>query len=326
MPGEIVPSGKVEGSAECGARSAAHRVPSDHGNGDLDRRFACMASFDGNSLMLVRSPDCGGGVEGKWLGVLEQVSDPGCVIPTQVNDERPEGGARCEERTVKFRVSNNETHGDFNEDIACTRPVDGNAAIAVRGLECDGGVEGMEEVNDSRSVIPRKGVGGDQGPDSPSLSEKEVKEELKRLVRRVVDRLRHRKEVLVVRNEADLPLQRLCAADEEELGTVSEAMPSPESSPAEAAMAAEDRGVWLLFKWTFVRFLKGDKEVGNVFECISEGLAKRGEIAKRLGMSPLAVKNAMKRLDRKLLEFQKSDRSGFARRFVEALEGPRARK
>jgi hypothetical protein len=125
----------------------------------------------------------------------------------------------------------------------------------------------------------------------------ELKRGLERLIVRQVDRLRHLKENAVLRNEGDLtPLATTKDGDLR----IREALDGKSTRPDQVAAEVEKRTELARFKRRARAMLGADRDAQGIFSCLCEGVVKRSAIGARLGMGRLAVKNARKRLERKL--------------------------
>jgi hypothetical protein len=124
----------------------------------------------------------------------------------------------------------------------------------------------------------------------------ELDREIRRAIHRQIDRLHRRQENRLMRNygEVDPPNGNGGRRKAGELLCAREALPD------EAADQSEEQARLEAFKSLARERLDGDAEVRQVFECFCEGIGKRSAQAARLGITPGRVKNATKRLKRKL--------------------------
>jgi hypothetical protein len=128
-------------------------------------------------------------------------------------------------------------------------------------------------------------------------------ERLRALIYRRVDSLRHRRENWLVRNEVNLPLQRLCAADETELGTAAEALEEPGLRPDEALMQKEAFEEIERFISAFRKELGDKTSLKAVLGCLVDGITKAWEIAGELVMTRSMASNLLWRLRQELTGF-----------------------
>ena len=139
-------------------------------------------------------------------------------------------------------------------------------------------------------------------PDLSELTFQQLQQELRQRVCRIVNRLRHRKENLLLRNDADLA--PVIIDDGESIGVL-EAIPSSEPGPPEILIQKEEAGELDQTKERFNRFLGADQLLKDLFACLCDGTSKRAAIARKLRLSASAVKNCQKRLARRLDEFNR---------------------
>lgn len=57
------------------------------------------------------------------------------------------------------------------------------------------------------------------------------------------------------------------------------------------------------FAWDFLASIEGEPDLHRISECIVDGIIKRADIATHLGLTPIQVTNAGKRLVRRLTQF-----------------------
>jgi len=124
-----------------------------------------------------------------------------------------------------------------------------------------------------------------------------VVKELKRLVSQRVRVLHGLREAAAMRGEWD-------AAPSEEGAEPVSVFDGILDQGADGYEAAAERGEALeRRKREFEKYLDGEQNLRPVFGCLCAGVTKPGEIARRLGMEERAVRNARKRLERRLAEF-----------------------
>src|ERR1051325_3578905 len=92
-------------------------------------------------------------------------------------------------------------------------------------------------------------------------------DELRRLVSKHVDRLRHRKENSLLRNEADLAL---VLTDDGELISLLESLPAPEAGPAETLIRREDAAQAGQFRASLGR----ERRLKTLFDLLSAGITR----------------------------------------------------
>ena len=117
-----------------------------------------------------------------------------------------------------------------------------------------------------------------------------------RLVRRHIDRLHHRKENFLLRNEPDLA--RVVTDDGETISPL-ETIPAPDITPIETLTRAEDDAETEKFK----TFLGRERRLKALLECLRDGEGRPKALARKLRLRPLAIQNLRKRLKRRSLEF-----------------------
>jgi hypothetical protein len=123
---------------------------------------------------------------------------------------------------------------------------------------------------------------------------------LSRRVWRQVDRLHHRKENFLVRNEADLP----CAfADDGEPGSLVESVPDLSDNPLQALLQKETSQEIQSVQSEFGRFLGHDHLLRSLLACQMNGIRQPRLLARQLKLSVPATKNLQKRLKRRLRQF-----------------------
>jgi hypothetical protein len=123
---------------------------------------------------------------------------------------------------------------------------------------------------------------------------------LSRHVWRQVDRLHHRKENFLVRNEADLPR---VFADDGDPGSLVELVPDLSDNPLQALLHKETSQETQSVQSEFGRFLGHDRLLRSLLACHSNGIRQPRLVAKQLKLSVAATKNLQKRLKRRLRQF-----------------------
>jgi hypothetical protein len=135
-------------------------------------------------------------------------------------------------------------------------------------------------------------------PKGNPYTRQELEYELKRLALNLVRRLERRKENVLTLNEPDLTHGE-DTSDELFFDNFAGNSPVPDGE----LERKEAKARLQQFQIEFITFLGPEKLPRQVFDCVCEGLTKRDEQAKRLGVSPQDITNARKRLDRKLDKF-----------------------
>jgi hypothetical protein len=134
-----------------------------------------------------------------------------------------------------------------------------------------------------------------------ALDPRELKRELKRRARKIINRLHHRMENEVMVSECDLyPIIR----DYGEVRGALEMFAGPGLDPAEMLMAKEEAAEFEQLKRQFITLLDRDQLLKDLFACLCAGITKREAIARKLGLPVNAIKNAQARLDRHIAEFK----------------------
>jgi len=154
-------------------------------------------------------------------------------------------------------------------------------------------------------VHPPQNCSGGQPP-SPlrDLDQQGVRKELRRRARLLIDRLRHRKENRVCRNEEDLGFVAI-DGDNNDIVSFLETIPGPDPTPPEISISKEEAGEWDARKQQFVSFLAPDTLLQGLFACLCAVISNRAAIARKLGVTPATVKNAQRRFARRVAEFQR---------------------
>jgi hypothetical protein len=140
-------------------------------------------------------------------------------------------------------------------------------------------------------------------PNRKPVEDKRVPQLLRDLqlrVRRLVNRLRHRRENYLFRDE--FVLAPVVTDDGEKLGII-EAASTPDASPLQVLICKEEGCRWEDVKAQFISFVGPDQVLKDLFACLCAGILKRAAIAGRLKLSPSAITSAQKRLERRLVKF-----------------------
>ena len=125
-------------------------------------------------------------------------------------------------------------------------------------------------------------------------------QDLQKRVRRLVNRLYHRKEMEILHIEADL--DPIITDDGENL-SVLEAAPAPGLDPSEELIQKEEQAEFEQLREQFHRFLHPDQLLQDLFGCLCAGILKRAAITRKLGLTVSLIKNAHARLARRAAEF-----------------------
>jgi len=169
---------------------------------------------------------------------------------------------------------------------------------------CFGGRVHPSQSSYGGRVHPPQNSSGGQPPSLlRDLDQEGVRKELRRRARLLIDRLRHRKENRVCRNEEDLGFVAI-DGNEHEIVSFLETIPGPDPTPPEIIIANEEAGEWDTRKQQFVSFLAPDTLLQNLFACLCAGISNRAAIARKLGVTSATIKNAQRRFARRVAEFQ----------------------
>jgi len=154
----------------------------------------------------------------------------------------------------------------------------------------DGGV--LPDGFDARSLAAEAIAGFLQdsanNPYLHSLSATQVQRNLERRVRTLVNRLHHRSENRLVRNEPDLAPVTL---DDGEAISIIELIPEPARKPDEALLEKESLTRFRRFKFRFSRFLGGNRRLLRLFELFCDDHSGTADLASNMKLHPSAVKN-----------------------------------
>jgi len=130
----------------------------------------------------------------------------------------------------------------------------------------------------------------------------EIRRKLERLVRKHVNRLHHRKENPLLRNEPDLAPVLL---DDGEMVSVIELIPAPDLSPAEALIHKEASIEFLESKILFATFLARERRLARMLDLLCDGICKPRDLASRLKLGIRNIENLRQRLQRRWIEFSR---------------------
>ena len=139
-------------------------------------------------------------------------------------------------------------------------------------------------------------------PELPASRIQQVAADLRQRVRRLINNLWHLKEQRIMVNAPDLDT---LLTDDGETISILETIRAPEPGPAEELATKEERAELARVKQEVLTFLGEDELLKNLFTCHCDGVTKRAAIARRLQAGSNVVKNAQKRLERRVLEFRR---------------------
>ncbi len=140
---------------------------------------------------------------------------------------------------------------------------------------------------------------GDCRIESVPYTPQQLDNEIMRLVSNLAHALLRRKETRIVSSEHDLEP----ACEEGDRDCEFHRVKAGGLDASEEAERAEGKSKLARFKDEFTAFLDGDAGLKSLFDCISNGILQRDEIAVLMEVEPQVVTNARKRLDRRLAEF-----------------------
>jgi len=154
-------------------------------------------------------------------------------------------------------------------------------------------VEFLQSGEQLASSVPvLHSASGEGGPD--------LQKELKKAARRIVNRLHHRMENEIMRNESDLaPVETV---DGETIGVL-EAFPAPVLDASERLMLKEDEAGFEQFQTSVHRFLDKERLLRQVFACHCAEISTPKAIARKLKVPVRAIQKLQRRLVRRMREF-----------------------
>ena len=138
-----------------------------------------------------------------------------------------------------------------------------------------------------------------------SLTLPQLQRDLERRVRRIVNRLHHRAENRLFRNEPDLAPVLI---DDGELTSRINLIPEPASNPAEVLLEKESARQFTKNALRFSASLGRDPNLHRLFHCYCGGHSKPRHLATALKMRPATIKNLRRRFLRKWRRFHQSSR------------------
>ena len=128
------------------------------------------------------------------------------------------------------------------------------------------------------------------------LTAVDIQRDLEQRVRRHINRLYHRSENRILRNEPDLALVTL---DDGEAVSIIELIPDPNPRPDKALIAKESAIHFDQSNRLFSASLGKDKRLGKVFDLFCDGRSKLADQSSLLKLSPGMVRNLRRRFLRK---------------------------
>jgi len=134
----------------------------------------------------------------------------------------------------------------------------------------------------------------------------QLRAELRRSVRRVINRLHHRKENLLLRNAEDLAPVTL---DDDETISRIETIADPRPNPADNAIIQENETKFEAFKHAFELYLGPERRLKNLFECLADGVTSPKAIAAHRKTRSRGLQALQRKLQRRMVEFLKAKSS-----------------
>ena len=138
-------------------------------------------------------------------------------------------------------------------------------------------------------------------PSTPlSRHQLEIQRNLERRVRRHVNRLQHRSENRLIRNEPDLTRVSL---DDGETVSIIELIEDPSPRPDKALLDKESLLQFDQLKLQFSAFLRKDRRLARLFQLYCDGQSRTEDLASSLKLHPGTVKNLRRQLRRRWAQF-----------------------
>ena len=134
-------------------------------------------------------------------------------------------------------------------------------------------------------------------PDPEQSDPADLRRDLERRVRRLLDRLRHRKENALLLNEGDLSA---VSTDDGEIISPLEAIPAPDHTPSEEL---EESTRLNESRHQFFLFLGNEPRLKRLFDCLSAGIHDSSTLAAKLKLAPRTIKTLRQRLNRRSARF-----------------------
>lgn len=141
-----------------------------------------------------------------------------------------------------------------------------------------------------------------QYPELALLPTKEIQRNLERRVRRYVNRLQHRSENRLIRNEPDLVRVSL---DDGETVSIIELIEDPSPRPDKVFLDKESLLQFDQFKINFSAFLGKDRRLRRLFELYCHDCSKPGDVASSLKLPRRTIKNLRLRFLRRWAQFHR---------------------
>ncbi len=135
---------------------------------------------------------------------------------------------------------------------------------------------------------------------STPLLPRSISSSLSRLVWRHVDRLHHRSENLLMRNEADLAPAYI---DDGEVCCFIETIPDPGGNAYDNLVHKETTAEFESLQTEFRKFLGRERRLKSLFTCYANGIWLPRDVASRLHLSASTTRNLQKRLKRRFQRF-----------------------
>jgi len=130
----------------------------------------------------------------------------------------------------------------------------------------------------------------------------EIQRDLERRVRRHVNRLQHRSENRLIRNEPDITRVTL---DDGEIISIIELIEDPSPRPDQALLEKDSQVQFDQFKLDFSAFLGKDRRLLRLFELYCHDRSKPVDVASSLKLRRTTVKNLRRRFRRRWAEFHR---------------------
>ncbi len=129
---------------------------------------------------------------------------------------------------------------------------------------------------------------------------RKLQEELHHRVRRVVNRLWHLKERMLVHNLEDLVSVE---SDDSEATNFQETLPARDPDPRESLVEEEQGASQQQHQEEFHAFLRPERSLQNLYACLCAGISRRQHLARALKVTPREIKNRVRRLQRQAAAF-----------------------
>src|SRR5436190_2140249 len=164
-----------------------------------------------------------------------------------------------------------------------------------------GGILASQAIADFlRHKLPLPLPGWGEGERSSSLSLRQIQRDLERRVRRIINRLHHRSENRLLRNEPDLGPVTL---DDGEPTSIINLIPEPSDNPGHTLLSKESQDRFDRARFLFHGCLGRDLRLHQLFSLYCDGRSKPRDLATALNTKPRTVKNLRRRFLRKWNHF-----------------------